>query len=386
MKSKTRHVYTALRDMIEAGDYPDGTRLPSETQLAARYAVSRPTVASALAELVREGYVVRRPGSGTFVTIDRQTVSSLQRKTFGLLSPKLGEVFEPISGRIASLSHQNNFNLLWSTPGEGDAEASASFYVTAAERFVESGIDGVFLVPLEYFEAAETANRTVVEHLEEAGVTIVLIDSDICVFPQRSRYDLVGIDNVRTAYEATKHYLSQGAERVDFVVRPYSHSTVPERIYGYQLALLHHGITPEKEWIHRGNAADTSFVEECLRRGSSNVICQNDATAIEFMHALTTLGVAIPEQTRVIGFDDVRYSRLARVPLTTSSQPCEDIGSVAVEMMLRRLAQPKASPLSVQLQPSLVVRASSVLPAHHGDPSVKVGVKSSNKPRRAVSP
>ncbi len=359
--------------MIEGGEYPNGTRLPSEHELAQRYEVSRPTVASALAELVEAGYVVRRPGSGTFVTIDRRTVSSLQRKTFGLLSPKLGEVFEPISGRIASLSHHNNFNLLWSTPGEGDAEASANFYMTAAERFVESGVDGVFLVPLEYFEAAETANRTVVERLEAAGIPLVLIDSDICAFPRRSSYDLVGIDNVRTAYEATRHYLSQGAERIDFVVRPYSHSTVPERIHGYQLALLHAGISPEAEWVHRGDAADTSFVEECLDCGASNVICQNDATAIEFMHSLTTLGVAVPEQTRVIGFDDVRYSRLARVPLTTSNQPCEDIGGVAVEMMLRRLAQPETPSLSVQLRAPLVVRESSLLPARHGDRSLEVG-------------
>lgn len=362
MKSKTRHVYSTIRGMIESGDFPKGSRLPSETELAEQYSVSRPTVARALSELVSAGYIVRRPGSGSFVTTDWKTVSSLQRKTFGLLSPKLGEVFEPISGQIASLSHESNFNLLWSTPGQADAESSADFYVTAARRFVESEVDGVFLVPLEYFEAAETANHRVVEYLADADIPIVLIDSDILSFPRRSSYDLVGIDNLRTAYAATEHYLSQGTERVDFVVRPYSHSTVPDRIYGYQLALLHEGISPDPSWVHRGDAADTDFVQQCLDRGAENVICQNDATAIEFMHALTTLGVSIPRQVRVIGFDDFRYSRLARVPLTTSQQPCEDIGNVAVEMMMRRLAQPDSPPLTVQLQPSLVVRESSVLP------------------------
>jgi len=348
--------------MIEAGEFPSGSRLPSEIELARQHAVSRPTVARALAALVSAGYVVRRAGSGTFVTTNWRIVSSSRRKTFGLLSPKLGEIFELVSGEIAALSHQNNFNVLWSTPGKADDAASAEFYITAAERFVESEVDGVFLVPLEYFETAEQANRAVVERLEKAGIAIVLIDSDIFAFPERSNYDLVGIDNVRAGYIATQHLLSQGVDRVDFFVRPFSHSTVPERVYGYQLALLHAGITPNAAWVHRGEGADTEFVQECLRSGAANFICQNDVTASEFMHALTTLGASIPQQVRVVGFDDVRYSRLARVPLTTSAQPCEEIGRVAVDTMMRRQKQPDMPPLSMQLRPSLVVRESSIVP------------------------
>ncbi len=366
MKSKGPYVYSTIRDMIEAGEFPAGSRLPSEIELAKQYAVSRPTIARALAELVSDGYVVRRAGSGTFVTTNWSTVSSLRRKTFGLLSPKLGEVFEPISGEIAALSHQNNFNVLWSTPGKVDDLSSAEFYMTAAERFVESEVDGVFLVPLEYFKTAERTNHSVVERLEAAGIPIVLIDSDVSVFPERSNYDLVGIDNVRAGYIATEHLLSQGVGRVDFFIRPFSHSTVPERVYGYQLALLHAGITPNPAWVHRGEASDTDFVQKCLRSGATNFVCQNDVTAGEFMHAVTTLGASIPQEVRVVGFDDVRYSRLARVPLTTSAQPCEEIGRVAVDTMMRRQRQPNLPPLAMHLRPSLVVRQSSMVPAHDG--------------------
>jgi DNA-binding LacI/PurR family transcriptional regulator len=367
MKSKASHVSASIRHMIESGQFPRGSRLPSETGLAQYYAVSRPTVARALAELVDDGYVVRRVGAGTFVTSNWQTTSTLQRKNFGLLSPKLGEIFEPVSAQIASLSHSENFNLLWSTPGQSGSEASADFYITAAKRFVESGVDGVFMVPLEYYATADEANRAVVGHLEDAGVPIILIDSDICAFPERSNYDLVGIDNVRTAYVTTRHYLSQGVKRVDFVVKPYSHSTVPERIYGYQTALLHGGIAPEADWIHRGEEGDLSFVRECLDSGARNIICQNDAAAIEFMHSLSELGASIPETVRVAGFDDVRYSRLARVPLTTSKQPCEDIGRVAVEMMLRRLERRESPPVTVQLRAPLITRKSSAIPKEWKD-------------------
>jgi DNA-binding LacI/PurR family transcriptional regulator len=377
MKSKTQQVYAGIREMIESGRFPKGSRLPAETTLAEEYGVSRPTIAKALADLVDAGYVVRRAGAGSFVTNDWQTVSSLQRKTFGLLSPKLGEVFEPISGEIASLSHEENFNLLWSTPGQADAGSSGGFYTTAATRFVESEVDGVFMVPLEYFETSDTANHRVVEHLEKADIPIVLIDSDVYAFPERSNYDLVGIDNVRTAYTATAHYLAQGAERVDFVLKPYSHSTVAERVYGYQLALLQAGISPDPEWIHRGDESDPSFVRRCLRNGAENVICQNDATAVELMHAMSTLGVSIPGEVRVIGFDDVHYSRLARVPLTTCRQPCRDIGRVAVEMMMRRLERPASPPLTVQLPATLIARESSVLPGGRSEVTAESGVEQS---------
>lgn len=70
-----------------------------------------------------------------------------------------------------------------------------------------------------------------------------------------------------------------------------------------------------------------------------------------------------------MGFDDVKYARLARVPLTTFHQPCREIGEIAVETMYSRLAKPQRTPITIYVEPQLIVRESSRV-----DPPVPVDV------------
>ena len=76
------------------------------------------------------------------------------------------------------------------------------------------------------------------------------------------------------------------------------------------------------------------------------------------MHTLISMGKKIPEDIRMVGFDDVKYARLLPVPLTTQRQPCKDLGRLALEVMLDRIANPDLPPRDILLGCQLIVRQS----------------------------
>ncbi|MCP4343662.1 MAG: LacI family transcriptional regulator, partial [Desulfobulbaceae bacterium] len=117
---------------------------------------------------------------------------------------------------------------------------------------------------------------------------------------------------------------------------------------------------PQSKWIHIGNPNDTNFVQQVLSDGRADAyICDNDTYAAQLMHELDNLGVSIPDDVRIAGFDDVSHAEHLRVPLTSYHQPCAQIGKVAVETLLARIQQPDEPAKTIQLTGGLVIRKSS---------------------------
>jgi len=83
-----------------------------------------------------------------------------------------------------------------------------------------------------------------------------------------------------------------------------------------------------------------------------------NVTAAQLMHTLGKLGVAVPQQVRIVGIDDVAYAMFLPVPLATLHQNCYQIGSAALSTMLDRLQAPDAPPRDILLPCDLVVRES----------------------------
>ncbi len=329
--------------------------MPSENELAARTGASRPTVARALRDLERMGFVERRVGSGTFVRRSEAPAGS----PFGLLIPGLGptEIFEPVCGEIARELHRRGHALLW-----GDAAGAGSPDQGVEElcrHYAERRVAGVFFAPVELKAGKDEINRNAAARLAAAGIALVLLDRDLVPYPGRSRLDLVAIDSRRGGAVLARHLLGLGARRVDFVARPLSAPTVDLRIAGYQDALRQAGIAPRRGWIHTGNPEDPAFLRRLIAdRALEAVICANDVSACQLTHGRERAGRRVPRDVRVAGFDDVKYARLLRVPLTTYRQPCEEIGAAAVSAMLDRIARPRRPARDVLIEGELVVRQS----------------------------
>jgi DNA-binding LacI/PurR family transcriptional regulator len=258
---------------------------------------------------------------------------------------------------MAEAQHGSQHVLLWGSSfgDEANMEQQAS---QACRQLVTKKVSGVFFAPLELTPQKDAINRAIAEALDRAGIPVVLLDRDLVSYPERSRYDLVGIDNRRAGYAITKHLIRSGCKRMVFVGRPGSAPTVDARAAGYREAIA--TATPTLEGhVCRVEPDDRKQVKDILARlRPDGFVCANDFTAARLQRTLTDLRVSIPDKVRMVGIDDVKYASLLSVPLTTIHQPCSSIGAVAISAMLERLREPRLPPRDILLNFDLVVRNS----------------------------
>jgi DNA-binding LacI/PurR family transcriptional regulator len=258
---------------------------------------------------------------------------------------------------MADAQHGSHHVLLWGS-SLGDSHNIGQQASNACRQLVAKKVSGVFFAPLELAAQKDAINRNIADVLDKAGIPIVLLDRDLVAYPERSRYDLVGIDNRRAGYAITAHLLRCGCRKIVFVGRPGSAPTVDARIAGYREAM---GAFDAKlqVYIRRIEPDDKVQVKATLDEiHPDGFLCANDFTAAHLLKTLDELGVTVPENVRMVGIDDVKYASLLSVPLTTIHQPCADMGAVAITAMLERLRNPKLPPRDILLNFQLVVRDS----------------------------
>lgn len=363
MNSQPKHraITQHLLEAITSGKYKGGERLPSEAQLVQQFNVSRPTVGRALRDLLADGFIERRAGSGTYVRTTPKT--PVAARSLGLLVPGLSntEIFQIICGEIASLARVHDYSLLWggSTQPHEDVDASIAHAEELSRQFIQRKLSGVFFAPVELQPRQEEANRKLAESLRDAGIPVVLLDRDLSDYPRRSDFDLVGLDNMAGGYMLTEHLIKLGCRRIAFVARPLSAPTVDARIAGVREAFVRHRIEPEPNWVQTGDPTDIKFVRSLIAgRLFDAFVCANDNTAAILMRSIESCRARVPQDFRIVGFDDVKYATLVSVPLTTIHQPCRDIATIAFRTMLERVAEPTLPARSIWLMPRLVIRES----------------------------
>jgi DNA-binding LacI/PurR family transcriptional regulator len=309
-------------------------------------------------ELQQQGLVTRRRGSGTHVLAPATSTGHV----FGLLIPDLGrtEIFEPICRGMMQSPLSKAHSLLW---GHSMPDGAEQEQEQAAEQlchqYVAQKVSGVFFAPMELTPAKDAVNKRIVASLDEAGIGVVLLDRCLAPYSNRSKYDLVGIDNRQAGFLITQHLLLLGAKRIAFIAKPRSRSTVLARIAGYREALLGHGSQVQKDMVCFGDPDNPDFLQKMLTKcRPDGIVGANDFMAARVMAGLAKMGVRVPEEIRIVGIDDVKYARLLPVPLTTQHQNCADIGAMAMVTMLQRLHNPDLPTRDILLQTHTVVRRS----------------------------
>lgn len=367
-------VYDALAAEIGAGKYRDLGRLPSEAQLVARFKMSRPTVIRALRDLQKDGLVTRRAGAGTFLSTPtihplppeplRPQPQSSPALELGLLVPgvrRAGEIFEVIAGELARLARSAGHMFWWTGAAAEDLDPAATLANAEkiCEQFVQRRVAGVFFAAFEHMPKCETTNVVLVNRLREAGITVVLLDRDMSPFPLRTDLDLVGIDNFQGGYVLAQHLIKLGCRRIKFFAVPFSAPTVMSRLAGAREAMLAANIEVPRDFFQVGFPEDIKLAKQVVAgRMTEAVICGNDHTAAGLIRSLHNIGINVPRNVRVVGFDDVHYATLVSPALTTMHQPCREIATLAFRAMLSRIADPTLTPRTILLTPHLVVRES----------------------------
>lgn len=364
MSATHEKIFHHLHEGILSGRYPFGSRLPTETELANTFNASRPTAARALNRLVSEGLINRKVGSGSYVL---KQDSANKSRSFGILVPGLGdtEIFEPICGEIVSCAHAYGASIFWGSGSRGSRshEQVVDSMMPACSRLIDQGVEGVFFAPLELEGIMHKVNDAIVKLLEDANIPIILLDRDYLEYPLRSRYDIVGINNVRAGYMLASHMIKAGAKRVHFIAHPHSAPTVIQRIAGLRHAQVDHGLDVSSGDIHHGDPGNSDWFKNVVLDDAHTrpdaLVCANDQTANEVIHALDKIGVGVPDEMMVGGFDDVNYARFLKPSLTTIHQPTEAIGRLAYEAMVTRIGNPDLPSREIRADSQLVVREST---------------------------
>ncbi len=365
-KSLYREIYDYVYTLVANGDHPQDGRLPTENQLCRRFNASRSTVAKAMKELECVGVIRRQAGAGSFAIQAGQS-----KCTFAaLLIAGLGDIefFSPICAQIAQSCQKYNISLIWGSAGPATEISQRSDVDLIYKRLIEQRVTGVFFAPNQLSAVHENRpeaylqfnmDQYLAEKLTKAGIAVVLIDRDLSPYPTRSEFDFVGIDNLHAAYEQTRHLYEQGCRKIIYISRPGMLTTKAARTTGYRFALEQHGLPYRSEWVYVGNASDPVFVRQTLSTKPDGVVCFNDPVASDYLLALRKLGVKVPRDLLLIGLDDLEYTRLLPVSLTTMRQPRKELGELAVEVLVRRLNNRSLAPSENLLTTSLIVREST---------------------------
>lgn len=383
---KYREVFEHVYQGILRGRYRPGSRIPTEMELATRFEASRMTVSRALRDLQNQGFLLRRHGAGTFVQDQHRPLTG----TVGLVFPDFpgfhSSVFDAMTVELTRQIQAAGYGFFMGEPLHGGVATAQDDPETTGEPHLPGGAAHahqlrlqhaekacepylarrpvcIFFTPVELPADQMAVNLRIIEIFEQEHIPVVLVDRDICDFPERSRHDLIGVDNFGSAYVMARHLLSLGHRRIHFVGTSAVAATVTARIMGYQAALIQHGVVPEPEWVHRGDPSLLEFARGLDTRSADAFMCSNDHVAAILMRHFAALGIRVPDDVAVVGFDDTPFAPLLAPPLTTIRQPAIDLGVAAVRVMLERLADPNLPAREIRLPSRLVVRESCGAPS-----------------------
>ena len=142
-------------------------------------------------------------------------------------------------------------------------------------------------------------------------------------------------------------------------MRPLTASTVDAHIAGARIAMQAHGLAGAKNFVQVGDPLDIKFVRSIVpSRSFDALLCTSDHLAAQLLQSLNRLGVQVPRDLRLVGFDNVPFANLLTIPLTTMEQPCRDIARAAFSALLERLTNPTLPARTITITPRIVIRES----------------------------
>ncbi|THV29557.1 LacI family DNA-binding transcriptional regulator [Glycomyces paridis] len=177
----------------------------------------------------------------------------------------------------------------------------------------------------------------------------------------------VGSGNWNGGLSATRHLIGLGHRRIGVVAGPGDMEAARARLDGHRAALDLAGIRPDPALERHGDfniATGRDLALELLRLDDppTAVIAGNDGTALGVYHAAAALGVRVPADLSVVGFDDLPKAKWMIPPLTTVRQPLKDMGAAAARMVVGLAAGEALPQQRVELATELVVRGSTAPP------------------------
>ena len=291
-----------------------------------------------------------------------------QTKTIGLVIPDITNPFFPEVARgIEEGAKEEGYSVfLCNTNWEQERQLQ---YI---RLLAEKRVDGLIIAPMSDAPDPEA------ERLHRS-VPVVYVDRA----PRNTERSYVVIDNVRGGFIATRHLIEAGYRKIGFIGAVEQALPIDERLKGFRMAMEHHGVPIDERFIrigHFNQETGVTFIEGMIKEGDypQAVFAENDIVALGVIHGVREMGLSVPGDVAVVGFDDISIASLHYVQLTTVFQPKYEMGRTAVRILLDEIGA-QAGPASTEtadrarakkstepsrrvviLEPRLIVRKTSI--------------------------
>lgn len=284
---------------------------------------------------------------GYVANVGARSLAGGRANIIGLLVPGLdnGYIGEIARGIDEELSRVNYDLMLYTTHRQRGKE---SIHAHAIANGLTDGL--ILVVPLV---------TDYLRELQAQGFPYVLVDQS----DPSGQSHVVDATNWQGAYEATQYLIQLGHRRIGLITGMMQIASARERLEGYRAALADHDIPFDLDlvvqgdfWQPMGYQAASKLLD--LDHPPTAIFASNDLSAFGAMQAVHERGLRIPEDVSVIGFDDIPQASLVHPKLTTVRQPLDEMGRVAVRMLLEQLENPSQPARRVTLSTQLIVRDS----------------------------
>ncbi|MHB8065523.1 MAG: substrate-binding domain-containing protein [Ruminiclostridium sp.] len=344
-----------IKDEIIMGRVKPGDQIPSENTLAQKLALSRHTVRKAISMLVNEGYLYTEHGRGTFCK-DR-SINRANSKNIGVMTTYISEYIFPrvIQGIDSVLSEKGYSIILKNTDNDVEKEA---LYL---QEILNKDLEGLIVEPTK--SALFSDNVKFYKALEENNIPYIFIHG---VYQQLEDKPQIILNDSRGMYLVVKYLIDLGHNNIIGVFKADDIQGI-ERHKGYAKALADCGLQYNPDnviWFHTEDRKikPYSTIEGMIRSGKEidAIACYNDQIAFGLYEKLSELGMSIPEDISLTGFDDSYYATSCPTKLTSVSHPKEQLGEIAAQVLLDMIDNPEYAKTSIRkiIEPELIIRDS----------------------------
>jgi len=296
----------------------------------------------------RERVLLAMEQLGYVGNVHARSLAGGSSRVIGLLVDHLntGYTDELMRGIDGALEAHGYNLMLYTTHRKEIREAS---YVT---KMTQGFADGLILI-------VPRNEKAYLETLQQRKFPYVLID-----YQGYNRHvPSIITTNKKGGYDATAHLIETGHQRIGFITGEMAYGCAVERLAGYRAALEDHHMAFDPELVSEGNFLQPQGYQ-CthqllsLPHPPTALVVSNDVMAFGAMEAARELGLHIPADLSIIGFDDIPQAAHMHPPLSTVRQPLEEMGRSAVNLLFKYIANPLAEIERVELSTRLVLRES----------------------------
>lgn len=247
--------------------------------------------------------------------------------TIALMVPSIQNlIFPDITRGVEDTARKNGFTVVLCNTDE-DVEVEKSYINKLQKRWIDGFIVCSMLPGSDHIRA-----------LREEGFPLVLVNR--C--DKNENLDAVVVDNYQAAYDAVNYLVRTGHSRIALALGRPEVILYRERLEGYLAALHDNHLPVEENLILRETNGNNSFYYLTknmlsVKPWPDAIFATSDPKAIVILHALHDMGVRIPEDISVLGFDNVGLSSLVEPPLSTVSQPLYEMGVVAATKLINQI-------------------------------------------------